>query len=102
MKFCNAGQVCVTPNRVFVESSVRKVFQQKVLERAQSLKLGFDRHADIDMGPLIDALACQRVDQEALGRGATLLIGGGRPRGMDQGLYNTPTVLVDIDSTMRP
>jgi succinate-semialdehyde dehydrogenase / glutarate-semialdehyde dehydrogenase len=104
VKFGNAGQICVTPNRVFVEASVAEAFKQKVVERANAVKVGFELRGDIDMGPLIDAAAWQRVDglvKDAVTSGATLLAGGGRPEGLDAGNFYRPTVLEGVTSSMR-
>ncbi|MEX3006983.1 aldehyde dehydrogenase family protein [Hoeflea sp. TYP-13] len=104
VKFGNAGQICVTPNRVFVEKAVVETFAQKVVERAASVKVGFDRNAPIDMGPLIDAAAWQRVDglvADAVESGAQLLAGGGRAPGQDRGYFYAPTVLKGVTAPMR-
>ena len=104
VKFGNAGQICVAPNRVFVEASVSAAFEQKILDRATAVRVGWDRHADIGMGPLIDARAWARVDKlvkESVDAGATLLTGGGRPDGMEKGHFYAPTVLRDVSENMR-
>jgi len=91
LKFSNAGQICVAPNRVFVEESVRDIFTQKVLERAKRIQIGFDKSAPIDMGPVIDEQAWQRIDhlvKDAIKSGAELLTGGGRPQGLQHGHYD--------------
>ncbi|WP_136659742.1 aldehyde dehydrogenase family protein [Nitratireductor sp. XY-223] len=104
VKFGNAGQICVTPNRVYVESAVADAFAQKVVERARAVAVGFDRNAPVDMGPLIDAAAFQRVDglvRDAVAGGAQVLAGGGRAPGHDRGHFYAPTVLKGVTSPMR-
>lgn len=104
LKFANSGQICVTPNRVFVEAEVADIFAQKVAERARAVKVGYDRNAAIDMGPVIDGGAWQRIDglvQDAVQNGARLLAGGGRPEGLDSGHFYAPTVLSGVDASMR-
>lgn len=104
VKFGNAGQICVTPNRVFVDKRVAESFTQKVVERAQKIKVGFDRNGDIDMGPLIDADAHKRVSEmveDARAKGAKVLFGGGRPEGLTTGHYYAPTVLSGVTPKMR-
>ena len=103
VKFGNAGQICVTPNRVFAEESVLGAFREKVVERAQKIRTGFAREG-IDMGPLIDRAAWERVDglvQEAKACGAKVLCGGGRPKGLAVGHYYAPTVLDGVTEKMR-
>lgn len=103
VKFGNSGQICVAPNRVLVEESVAAEFEKKVIDRANAVKVGFDRSGDIDMGPLVDGGAWKRVHglvNEAVGRGARLVAGGGRPPGNERGHYYAPTVLADVTPSM--
>ena len=103
VKFGNAGQICVTPNRVFVEDSVLDSFRKKTVERAEKIRVGFAREG-VDMGPLIDRAAWERVDglvRDAVSDGAKVLSGGGRPAGMETGHYFAPTVLDGVTSAMR-
>ena len=104
VKFGNAGQICVTPNRVFVEQAVTDEFRKLVVERAKAVKVGFDRDAEIDMGPLIDKSAWERVHglvEDAVESGAELLTGGGRPEGMDKGNFYAPTVIENVAPAMQ-
>jgi succinate-semialdehyde dehydrogenase / glutarate-semialdehyde dehydrogenase len=104
VKFSNAGQICVSPNRVFVADVVREAFTQKVVERAQAAQVGFDKTADITTGPVIDARAWTRLKglvDDAVSMGAKLLAGGDRPAGLNAGHYLAPTVLTDVTETME-
>ncbi|MFS1423036.1 aldehyde dehydrogenase family protein [Shewanella sp. 10N.286.48.B5] len=103
VKFANAGQICVTPNRVLVEQSIADEFIEMILTRAHSVKVGFDKTADIDMGPVMDASSWQRIDalvQDAIVKGATLLTGGGKPEGHETGYFYSPTVLCGVTPEM--
>jgi len=103
VKFSNAGQICVSPNRVFVAKAVREAFTQKVVDRARAAKVGFDKHADITTGPVIDGRAWTRLKglvDDAVAGGATLLAGGERPTGMNAGHFLAPTVLAGVTETM--
>ena len=102
VKFGNAGQICVTPNRVFVAEQVLEEFEQKVVSRAKALKTGSSD--DADMGPLIDDAAWQRVDKlvrGAVDAGAKLLAGGARPEASEQGNFYLPTVLSGVAQEME-
>ena len=108
VKFNNAGQICVAPNRVYVHASVYDAFAARCVERAGTAGVGFDRHADLLCGPLVDERAWKRVKalvDEALDAGATLLAGGDRPSGLPEtlrdGHFLAPTVLGDVDPDMR-
>lgn len=104
VKFNNAGQICVAPNRVFVEASIAEEFTAKIVARAKATKVGFDKAQDIVTGPLIDARAWKRVKgliDDAVGQGATLLAGGDRPEGLAHGNFLAPTVLSGVTDKME-
>lgn len=104
LKFSNTGQICVTPNRVFVEQSVFDVFAAKVVAHAQQVKLGHGRGSGATMGPLINAAARERIENrvnEAVGQGAVILHGGRRPASPSKGYYYQPTVLKNVTPAMR-
>ncbi|MGO4452456.1 NAD-dependent succinate-semialdehyde dehydrogenase, partial [Phyllobacterium sp. TAF24] len=100
-KFRNAGQTCVCANRIYVQSNIYHEFSRKLAACIESLNVGdgFDKTANI--GPLIDAAAIEKVEEhirDAVSKGASVLIGGGRhPYG---GTFFEPTVLADVDATM--
>ncbi|RLJ41234.1 succinate-semialdehyde dehydrogenase/glutarate-semialdehyde dehydrogenase [Litoreibacter meonggei] len=103
VKFSNAGQICVSPNRVFVAEAVREAFTKKVVDRAKAAKVGFDKDADIQTGPVIDGRAWTRLKgliDTAVEEGAELLAGGDRPTDLNAGHYLAPTVLGDVRETM--
>jgi len=103
IKFNNAGQICVAPNRVFVERGIADEFAKMIVARAQATLVGFDRNKPIVTGPLIDGRAWQRVKglvDQAVGAGARLLAGGGRPSEIEKGHFLEPTVLGDVTPDM--
>jgi succinate-semialdehyde dehydrogenase/glutarate-semialdehyde dehydrogenase len=103
VKFSNAGQICVSPNRVFVEDQVLDDFTKKVVARAKSAKVGFDKSSDIQTGPVIDGRAWNRLKgliDGAVADGANLLAGGDRPKDLKNGHFLAPTVLGDVTETM--
>lgn len=103
VKFSNAGQICVTPNRVFVDETIAAQFIDMLLTKASNVKVGFDKNADIDMGPLMDEASWIRIDnlvKDAIKQGATLLTGGGKPKGLETGYYYSPTILTGVTPEM--
>ena len=103
IKFNNAGQICVSPNRVFVHRDVLEEFSAKAAARAKSAKVGWDRHADITTGPVINAKAFARMKAligDAWNKGASLLAGGDRPAQLDRGFFIAPTVLGNVTEDM--
>ena len=104
VKFNNAGQICVTPNRVYIEDSIAEEFTAKVVDRAKSTLVGFDKNKDVVTGPMIDGRAWKRVKgliDGAVANGAKLLAGGDRPEGFDKGHFLAPTVLGDVTEDMK-
>lgn len=97
--FCNAGQMCTSVERVYVEAPVYEEFVDLVTEKTRTLRIGAPGHDfTIDMGPLVSpdqADLVARHVSDALISGATALVGGGR-----DGNLVEPTVLVDVDHTM--
>lgn len=103
VKFSNAGQICVSPNRVFVHRDVLDGFTQRAVERAGAAGVGWDKESDITTGPVIDGRAWRRLKSlvdDAVEQGASLLAGGDRPKGLEQGHFMAPTVLTDVTETM--
>lgn len=103
VKFANAGQICVSPNRVFVHRSVLGEFTEKAIEFAGNVKIGWDKQADIYTGPVINERAWKRIRRfvnDAIEKGATLHAGGDRPACLDRGHYFAPTVLGNVTPTM--
>lgn len=104
LKYSNSGQICVTPNRVFVHEDIAEEFQAKIVARAKATKVGFDKDCDITMGPIIDQHSWKRIDklvQDAVADGAELLAGGARPEHLNKGHFYAPTVLGKVTPQMR-
>ncbi len=104
LKFANAGQICVAPNRVLVHKSVAGTFADKVVNRARQVKVGFGRGSGATMGPLISVAARDRIAtcvREAVDAGARLLHGGRRPATPERGYFFEPTVLEGVRQDMR-
>ena len=98
--FLNAGQICVSIERIYVEAPVYDEFVGLVVERTGRLRMGADDSADVGavtMERQIEVIAGQ-VD-DALRQGARALVGGQRVPG--SGRYYAPTVLVDVTQDMR-
>ncbi len=101
VKFSNAGQICVTPNRVLVAKSIKKQFIDKLLSRAKAIKVG---HNDTDtMGPVIDHQALDRIHStvtQAQKQGAIVIYGGKKPENCTQGSFYMPTIINNVQEDM--
>ncbi len=98
-KFRNAGQVCIAPNRFYVEGSVAERFLDKMQAEAESLVLGDSQDKATSMGPLTLASGRDKVESliaDAVDHGARLVTGGKRPEGRNRGYFLEPTILADV------
>jgi acyl-CoA reductase-like NAD-dependent aldehyde dehydrogenase len=89
--FALAGQVCISVQRVFVQSSVMGEFLKVLLARVKEMRVGNQLEDETDMGPMVSESAAEQTSQwvdEAVKRGAVLEAGGKR-----EGTLFEPTVL---------
>jgi len=95
-----AGQTCVCSNRVLVEAPVVDAFVDMVAGRVQRLRVGPGSEPDVDVGPLIDRGAFDKVQRhvaDALERGAKVVAGGPAPEPeAGSGAFFPPTVLSGV------
>ena len=92
--FKNAGQRCDAVSRVLVEEALYGDYVEQAVAEAQGYTLGDPRVEGVDVGPLVNADAVERVKElvdDAVSKGARLLVGGG-----GEGCYFEPTVLADV------
>jgi succinate-semialdehyde dehydrogenase/glutarate-semialdehyde dehydrogenase len=104
-KFRNAGQTCVCANRTFVQRGIHKEFVSLLAEQAAKLVVGPGDHPGVQIGPLIDDRAVDKVEQhvqDAVRRGARLLTGGTRLTEDEyaRGFFYAPTVLDGVTPEM--
>ena len=94
LKVGNAGQICVAPNRFFIQESVVDHYVAEMKRRFEQIKIGFGRENKPDMGPLANQSSLIRVSQivdEAVRQGGELICGGQRHGA--QGHYFQPTII---------
>lgn len=99
--FYHTGQTCMGVERVYVVESVYDEFVRQVVAETEKVKIGYspEIHNEYHTGPLTFERQAQIVEdhlKDALEKGARILIGGRR-----QGLFMEPTVMVDVDHTMK-
>jgi acyl-CoA reductase-like NAD-dependent aldehyde dehydrogenase len=101
--YTNCGQVCLSVERLFVEQFVSDEFAARCVAKTKKLRLGPGSDPNTDVGPMIRPQHVQRmVDlvEDATSRGARVLCGG-HPR-VDLGPnFFEPTVITNVDSTMK-
>jgi succinate-semialdehyde dehydrogenase/glutarate-semialdehyde dehydrogenase len=101
-KFRNAGQVCISPTRFYVQENVYAKFVDGFVERAAAQKVGNGMEDGVTMGPLIAARRMEVMDDfttDAVNAGATLKTGGMRMG--NQGNFWAPTILSDVPDNAK-
>ena len=93
--YVNAGQVCISVQRVIVEKSIRAAFLDALRPKVAALKYGNPMDESNNIGSMISESEAMRVAasiKESTSQGANLLLGGER-----EGSYVQPTILTDVD-----
>jgi len=98
----NAGQICVSVERVYVEAPIHEEFVNRVVALVSQLRVGMDRPKEFatDYGAMLTATQLGIVQshvQDARDKGATIKTGGRRA---PEGSFYEPTVLTEVDHTM--
>ena len=97
--FANAGQVCISAQRILVEGPVYGDFIDALTPKVEGLTTGNPLQEETRMGPMIRESDAERVQSwiaDAVSDGARLVTGGGR-----EGTLLEPTVLADVSPKMR-
>jgi acyl-CoA reductase-like NAD-dependent aldehyde dehydrogenase len=101
----NAGQTCVSIERVYVEAPVYDDFVAKVTDKARALRNdrstgpGTTEVGSMTFAPQVEIV--ERHVRDAVDKGARVIVGGERGHDGEGGYWFEPTVLVDVDHTME-
>jgi succinate-semialdehyde dehydrogenase/glutarate-semialdehyde dehydrogenase len=101
-KMRNIGEACTAANRFHVAAPVAERFASELADRMGSMKVGRGTDDGVQVGPLIDQAAREKVDElvgDAVQRGARALAGGKQRDG--RGYFYAPTVLADVSKDAR-
>ena len=101
-KYRNAGQTCVCANRIYVHDAIYDQFAEKLVQATEALKIGDGREEGVEVGPLIDQAAVDKVMehiQDALDGGGKVVTGG-KPHSKGD-LFFQPTVVTGVSSDMK-
>ena len=101
-KYRNAGQTCVSANRVYVQAAVYDAFADKVKSKMATLKVGRGTETGVNIGPLIDEQGLAKVEAhlaDAVAKGATVVSGG--KRHALGGRFYEPTLLTNVPMTAK-
>jgi succinate-semialdehyde dehydrogenase/glutarate-semialdehyde dehydrogenase len=105
VKFLNTGQACISPNRIYVHSSMKETFVTVLKERIAMMTPGDGMTPGVKIGPLVNMAAIEKVDnqvKDAVKCGATLVTGGYRimDNDLDKGYFYAPTLLDHVTDKM--
>ncbi len=96
-KYRNAGQVCISPTRFYVQEKSYNKFLARFTEYAKGLKMGDGMEKGITLGPLANARRLDAMDsfvKDAKDRGGKVVTGGERQG--NQGYFFQPTIVTDV------
>ncbi|MGH8732651.1 MAG: NAD-dependent succinate-semialdehyde dehydrogenase, partial [Burkholderiales bacterium] len=96
-KYRNAGQVCISPTRFYVQEDAYKKFLARFTEYAKGVKLGDGLEKGVTMGPMANARRIDAMESfvaDARGRGGNVVTGG--KRHSNQGYFFEPTIVTEV------
>src|SRR4051794_4627034 len=99
----NSGQACVAQTRILAPRSRYDEVTDALVANASLMTVGDPKDPSTQLGPLVAERQRDRVEgyiEKGKSEGARLVLGGGRPAGLDKGWYVEPTVFADVDNKM--
>jgi succinate-semialdehyde dehydrogenase / glutarate-semialdehyde dehydrogenase len=101
LKFLNAGQACISPNRLYVHESHAEAFISTMSDRVSAIQAGNGFADGVGVGPLVNEAAVAKVEaqvDDAVAKGAAALVGGHRLVDGDfsHGHFFAPTLLTGV------
>jgi len=98
-KFRNNGQVCISPNRFYIQEKKKDDFINSFISKAKKLKIGNGMDENVQLGPLTTEKRLNEIEQlveTTKKEGAKVLMGGRRPAGFNKGYFYEPTIFDDV------
>ena len=98
-KFRNNGQVCISPNRFYIQENKKDEFVNLFVEKTKKLKIGDGMDPSVQLGPLTTKKRLNEVEELVeitKKEGAKVLLGGKRPKGFNKGFYYEPTIFDNV------
>ncbi|MFN8450667.1 MAG: aldehyde dehydrogenase family protein [Anaerolineae bacterium] len=97
------GQRCTATSRLIVQSGIKPKLIEALVERARALKIGYGIDEAVEVGPLVNRKALDKVEhyvELGQGEGAKVAVGGARPE-IEKGYFYQPTLFADVTPDMR-
>ena len=98
-KFRNNGQVCISPNRFYIQENKKDEFVNLFIEKTKKLKIGDGMDPNVQLGPLTTKKRLNEIEElveTTKKEGAKVLLGGKRPAGFNKGFYYEPTIFDNV------
>ncbi|SDL95618.1 aldehyde dehydrogenase [Bacillus sp. OK048] len=104
--FAASGQTCVAGSRLYVERRIMDDFVDRLVKRANAIKIGDPMDPVTQMGPAATPEQLNKIENYvkiAIDEGASVVAGGKRPEApeLENGLFFTPTILTNVNNSMR-
>jgi alpha-ketoglutaric semialdehyde dehydrogenase len=102
--FGTTGQRCTACSRLIVQRGIKPQLVEALAEKARTLKLGYGLEPDVEVGPLVNQRALDKVAgymDVARDEGVRILVGGGRPSNLERGFFFEPTLFDGVTAGMR-
>ena len=98
-KFRNNGQVCISPNRFYIQESKKDEFVNLFIEKTKKLKIGDGMDPSVQLGPITTKKRLNEIEElveTTKKEGAKVLLGGKRPSGFNKGYFYEPTIFDNV------
>ncbi len=103
-KFRNNGQVCISPNRFYIQESKKDEFVNLFVEKTKKLKIGDGMDPTVQLGPLTTKKRLNEIEdlvETTKKEGAKVLLGGKRPQGFNKGYFYEPTIFDNVKDDFK-
>ena len=98
-KFRNNGQVCISPNRFYIQETKKDEFVKLFVEKTKKLKIGDGMDPSVQLGPITTKKRLNEIEElveTTKKEGAKVLSGGKRPSGFNKGYFYEPTIFDNV------
>ena len=98
-KFRNNGQVCISPNRFYIQETKKDEFVNLFVEKTKKLKIGDGMDPSVQLGPITTKKRLNEIEELVeitKKEGAKVLLGGKRPSGFNKGYFYEPTIFDNV------